>query len=814
MRVLCILAVTALFALPAAAQRLTIVRNGKSNYAILLAPNATPAMRHGAQELQHFLQEMSGAILPIVDLQPGATPRNAIVIRTDPQLAEEELTIRTVGSNIEIAGGGKRGAMYGCYALLEDVLGCRWFNQRVSKIPHRKTITLPPLNIRQKPAFEYREPYYTEAFNRDWAVRNRTNGNAQDLDESVGGRVAYGPFVHTFNSLVPPDEYFDKHPEYFSMINGKRMKGYYQLCLTNPDVLRISIERVKQWIRENPNATIFSVSQNDTGYACQCPNCKAVEKEEGAPSGVVLRFVNAVADAIAKEYPHVLIDTLAYQWTEDPPKITKPRPNVRIRLAPIGACVSHGLDQCSANTHPYRNLLAWSKITNQLYVWHYSTNFANYLQPLPDLDEIARDIPLFHEHGVVGLFYEGDYAPGGGGEMSELKAYLMAKLMWNPDRPAKPIIDEYINGVYGKAAPYIRKWLDLLHEGPRKHNIHAHIYDPPTAPYLSSDVLAQGDKLFDAAEKVTAGDPAAHDEVQRARLALEYVELMRAVPKYEVSGGQYKPTGGGPRGNLAQRVIEKIQRYHIGQVREGEPVEHFLERIRNTGASYPVETLENESLRLDVVPALGGRIVQLIAKPAQMNVMHVAEPTREGYPNAGGYEEYTAGEYRSPGWNEAYTAQAAPGSLTLSARLPNGIRLTRTYSLEGSSLRITSTASNESDTPVSVTLRGHPEFAIPEGSKAVVAFRNRGGKMVDIPVGEKPTEIFLRGKDLPDGGWTLNAAGIAITERFDPEQTDTALLDTSPADHRVNLELYAKPVRLAPHTSVTFDQVWQIRAAR
>lgn len=814
MRTLCIVALLLPFALSAAAQRLTIVRNGKSDYAILLAPGATPAMRHGAQELQRFLQEMSGAVLPVIEMEPGHAPSRAIIIRTDPALSEEELTIRTRGNSIEIAGGGKRGAMYGCYALLEDVLGCRWFNQRISKIPRRKTITLPPLDIHQKPSFEYREPYYTEAFDRDWAVRNRTNGNAQHLDESVGGRVAYGPFVHTFNSLVPPDEYFDKHPEYFSMINGKRMKGYYQLCLTNPDVLRISIERVKQWIKENPNATIFSVSQNDTGYACQCPNCKAVEKEEGAPSGVVLRFVNAVADAIAKEYPHVLIDTLAYQWTEDPPKITKPRPNVRIRLAPIGACVSHGLDQCSANTHPYQNLLAWSKITNQLYVWHYSTNFANYLQPLPDLDEIARDIPLFHNHGVVGLFYEGDYAPGGGGEMSELKAYLMAKLMWNANRPAKPIIDEYIDGVYGKAAPYIRKWLDVLHDGPRHHNVHAHIYDPPTAPYLSPAVLAEGDRLFDAAEKATSNDPVSHAEVERARLALEYVELMRATPKYEVSGGEYKPTGGGPRGDLARRVIDKIQRYHIGQVREGEPVEHFLERIRNAGASYPVETLENDALRLDVVPALGGRIVRLIDKRSGTNLMHEAGPSSPGYPNAGGYEEYAAGEYRSPGWNEAYSVQSKPGSINVSARLSNGVVLTRTYSLEGSSLRIVSTASNSGDAPATVTLRGHPEFAIPEGSKAAVTFQSRNGKTVEVPIGDKPAELFFRGNDLPDGAWTLRAGTTTVTERFDAAQTGTVLLDTSPSEHRVNLELYAKPVTLAPHSSVTFDQLWQIGGAQ
>lgn len=534
---------------------------------IVVPPNAAPAVRHGADDLQRFLREMSGAELPIVEAGQKRQPPYSVRIETDPTLAEEELRIRTEGTTLRIAGGGRRGALYGCYALLEDVLGCRWFNSRVTVIPKRTTISLPALDIHQKPAFEYREPYYTEAFDRDWAVRNRTNGNAQHLDESVGGRVAYGAFVHTFNDLVPPEKYFDAHPEYFSMVGGVRKKGYFQLCLTNPDVLHITIAQVNRWIADHPDATIFSVSQNDAYGRCECPECAAVEKEEGAPSGVVLRFVNAVADAVAKEHPRVLIDTLAYQWTEDPPGVARPRPNVRIRLAPIGACFSHPLDRCDANRRAYANLQAWGKITNQLYIWHYSTNFANYLQPLPDLDEIAGDIPLFRKNGAVGIFYEGDYAPNGGGEMSELKAYLMAKLLWDTARDPKPIIDEYVKAVYGKGAPFITEWLDRLHRDARVKNVHARIYDSPRAPYLSPDLISEGVRLFDSAETATSGDASALAEVQRARLALEYVQLMTAAENTP------------QRADLARRVAEKIRRYGIGQLREGQDVGEFLKRI-------------------------------------------------------------------------------------------------------------------------------------------------------------------------------------------------------------------------------------------
>jgi hypothetical protein len=339
-------------------------------------------------------------------------------------------------------------------------------------------------------------------------------------------------------------------------------------------VLKIVVAGVKQWIRENPDAKIFSVSQNDSdGDYCQCPDCSAVTKAEGAPSGLLLRFVNQVADEVGKEYPDVLIDTLAYQWSEKPPLHVRPHRNVRVRIAPINACFGHGLDACDANKAPMANLAAWSAITDKrLYVWHYSTNFANYMQPLPDLDEIARDIPLFHRNGVVGLFYEGDYAPGGGGEMAELKSYLMAKLMWDPSRPAKPIVAEYLNGVYGPAAPYIGRWLDVLHAPLRQDpKMEAHIYDPPTAAYLSDATLQSGAVLFDEAERAAAMDPTALDEVRRARLALEYVQLMR-IKRDDLA---FPP--------LAKIVAEKVRAYGIGQAREGQDISVFLKSIGQAG---------------------------------------------------------------------------------------------------------------------------------------------------------------------------------------------------------------------------------------
>lgn len=564
------------------AEKLKIVDHGNAKAVIVLSQDAALSIRHGAEEIQRSVKQISGAELPIVSsVPPDSDKKVSIVLQQDTHLAEEEFQLKSSGNTLTISGGGKRGVLYGCYALLEDILGCKWYTSTISYTPKHKTIILPEIDRRDKPAFEYREPYYTECFDGDWAVRNRVNGNGQHLDDVRGSRVIYGKFVHTYADLVPPKTYFDSHPEYYSLINGKRVPNQ-QLCLTNPEILDIAVKQVREWIKENPQATIYSVSQNDTYGNCQCDKCIAVNKEEGAPSGLTLRFANAVAQAIEKDYPNVLIDTLGYQWTEDPPLHERPRKNVRIRLAPIGACFSHPIDKCDANKKVYANLKAWAGITDQLYIWHYSTNFAHYLQPVPDLDEIAGDIPLFKKMGVVGVFYEGDYAPGGGGgEMSELKGFIMSKLLWNPSRPVKPIIDDYLKGVYGKAAPYIQKWQDILHTPARTQMMDARLNNPPNAAYLSPDVIAQGLKLFDQAEKSVKNQPITLDQVQKARLALEYVELMQQFPKYRTSTVQPPLITPDALKQLIHIVENKIKKYDIQQVREGQPVSEFLKMLHS-----------------------------------------------------------------------------------------------------------------------------------------------------------------------------------------------------------------------------------------
>ena len=417
-----------------------LVDKGKSTYSICLSEAASPSEKHGAEELQKFVEQMSGARLPIVAETEAPEGNLALVENSSlikrlglripfETLGSEGFALKTEGHHIVIAGGRQHGTMYGVYTFLEK-LGCRWYAPACSVVPKKPTVIVEPLDETQKPAFEYRDVFFREASDKDWAARNKMNGSFANLDSSTGGKFEYYPFVHTFYTILPPGKYFQDHPEYYALVDGKRRNEGSQLCLTNADVLRLAIQTVLGWIDQHPEASIYSVSQNDS-YAgeggCECDNCRAVEQEEGGVhSGPILRFVNAVAAEVAKKHPDKLIDTLAYRYSEPAPLKARPHPNVRIRLCPIGACEAHAYEKCRNDAYFLNSLRDWSKITNQLYIWHYVTNFAHYLLPFPDFDELAADIPMYHKHGVVGLFLEGGYAEGGGAENAELRSYVMA----------------------------------------------------------------------------------------------------------------------------------------------------------------------------------------------------------------------------------------------------------------------------------------------------------------------------------------------------------------------------------------------------
>ena len=171
---------------PTKAGALTLAQDGQSDFVIVVADDASPSTKYGAEELQRFLSEMTGVELPIRNDQDAMAAHEIILgdnahlknVQTTidfDRLGSDGYVIRTVGPHLVIAGGALRGNMYGVYGLLEDHLGCRWFAPGVSRIPNRKRLAIGRIDDKQVPVLEYREPFTFDCFDGDWCARNRVN---------------------------------------------------------------------------------------------------------------------------------------------------------------------------------------------------------------------------------------------------------------------------------------------------------------------------------------------------------------------------------------------------------------------------------------------------------------------------------------------------------------------------------------------------------------------------------------------------------------------------------------------------------------
>jgi hypothetical protein len=559
----------------------TIAENGKAKCVVLPRTNATATEQNAVKELTNTLTQITGVSFEVIQRKPKFFERY-ILVGLVTNVPEEYIRIDVERSRIILLGGSPRATLYAVSRFLQNSCDVRWWTPWASHIPLRPTLVVKNISLREKPAFEYREAYWTPAFNAQWAVRNFCNGQSHRIPNELGGAVRYKGFVHTFYPLVSPTN-FAAHPEWFSFTKGKRTTNYAQLCLTNPKLRDYTVERVKQWLRQSPEARIVSVSQNDWHGFCECDVCKAVDDREGSHAGTMIAFVNYIAEKIEREFPHVAVDTLAYQYTRKPPKTVKPRHNVIVRLCSIECNFREPFDHPS-NASFGDDIRGWAKICDRLYVWDYTTDFAHYVQPHPNWFVLGPDLHFFATNHVRGVFSEGAYQSHGS-EMSEMRAWVTARLMWNLQLDDRALIREFVQGYFGtNAAPHILKYFALLHDASRGHNLTC--YSKTDAPFLAFKQLVEAERLWQAAECDTT-DEELLTRIRLAHLPVRYVFLQRwSALKKECDDAKSEWPLGNSRKQVAEdfaavaRGIEGKPWTKVTRMNEGGlTLEQFLGRV-------------------------------------------------------------------------------------------------------------------------------------------------------------------------------------------------------------------------------------------
>lgn len=479
---------------------------------------AYPEDAEAAELLQHYMQEATGFPFLIRDAK---VQKGDIVLMENPNLPEDAFKVYKKGSCVVLDGYGKS-LKYAVCDFLEQEMGMDYWGAGAYDLPHKTTVTVRDRT--EVPTFRYRQTSH-------WSMREDPFYSTWYRLEEPHEVFVNNLWVHTCNYLLPASRYGKEHPEYYAFFGGERHPGSAsQWCLTNPEVLEIVCGRLDSLFRAHPDQDMISISQNDgSDTYCRCPSCQAVIDEEGSPSGPIIRFVNAVA----RRFPDKQISTLAYLFSVTPPAKTKPASNVNIMLCDIDCRRQTSLTENPSGQAFMECLEGWSAISNNIFLWDYGINFDNYLSPFPNLSTIRDNMQIFKNHGVQMHFSQ--IASVFGGDMADLRSYLVSKLMWNADAPLDSLERHFCEGYYGAAAEPILRYIHMMEGAAVATDVDLFIYDSPVSykdNILQPALMRRYNALFDQAEAAVAADPVKLERVHRTRLPLQYsaLEIARTRP--------------------------------------------------------------------------------------------------------------------------------------------------------------------------------------------------------------------------------------------------------------------------------------------
>ncbi|PTY03432.1 hypothetical protein DB346_05995 [Verrucomicrobia bacterium LW23] len=527
---------------PAApASRLPLAESGKAVMRLHVATDADVVTLGAARDMARHLKLLTGAdFLPLShDANPIEGPLlvlgrdSALTSKLCPdipydKLGQDGFVIRTVGRHIVIAGATPRGTMYGVNWFLDRKLGIRWLSPHYTYVPATAaTLSVEPMTELQVPRFEYREVLSDEGSSPAFAAHNLLNGRshgpsygrtAPELACWDGKWMAKGGTAN-FWELIPKKVHGAKHPEWYT--GG-------QVAMMNKAMRAEMAKEVIRRLKAHPDyrSIWFNIWQMDWGWDMDAESAAFAKKHGGHASAPRLDMMIDIANQVRAVLPDARLAFNAYSWGFTPPEGMTVPDYILVFPMTIHVDYSTPLDQ-GRNEKLGQDITGWTKIARNVLVWDHITNWAGFLQPTPNIYPIGESIQwLSGNPGVHGYFVEGNWnSPGG--EFSSLRAWLIARLTWDPTLNVRALITDYCDTYYGKAGPLISQYIDLMHAAAKKSGDILGQRFQVDLPIYDLDFVMAADKLLDRAEEAVAADPERLAHVLQTRMGVDYVVLIR-----------------------------------------------------------------------------------------------------------------------------------------------------------------------------------------------------------------------------------------------------------------------------------------------
>ena len=460
-----------------------------------------------ADTLNVYLNKSVGISLEISDKQK----KRSIILVEKTDLNKDFISIDYKDSLITISANNKRNLYYATYDFIEKFLNVNWLSTDFTYYEDLKSINFP-----KNYSYYFEPPVLTRTVHSKLFYKDSVFADKLKVTNEAFPKYVPSARVHTFHRFLPYEVFYDKNPEYYALRNGKRLPT--QLCLTNTDVLKIVKDSVNSFFNKSPNSDVISVSQDDNTQYCQCDKCSKIDNQEGSPAGTMIHFVNAVAES----FPNKTISTLAYQYTRKPPKV-KPIENVLITLCSIecnrSVPIELGCKDFSSD------LKGWSQLTDNIRIWDYTTQFTNFLAPFPNWGTIKPNINLFVDNNAKWIF---EQHSNNDSELFELRSYIMAKLLWNPNLDFQTLLNEFNNKYYGNGGKYISEYVNSIQNQIDNTSFFLFLYGDPSQgfdSFLSPENLLNYDILFNKALNSVELDSEYYKRILRSKISIDYAVL-------------------------------------------------------------------------------------------------------------------------------------------------------------------------------------------------------------------------------------------------------------------------------------------------
>ena len=551
-------------------EKLVLVQGGKARAKILVGPQASRVERFAASELQKYLKQISGAELSISEGGQAGSDASILIGKAEanPSLqtlarkgkielsadypGKEGFILKTLPEALVIGGSDDLGVLYGVYALLEDELGCCWVAPGEDEVPNVQTIALLDLNRAEKPDTRYRALGYVSGdFERvDWAAKLRLNyvydylgyikfllyggektekdlGEAErrvkGLTEEAGKRglhIHWG--AHCYGFWLPPEKYFGEHPEYYSLIDGKRYANEtmhnWQYCISNQEVAQVVADNICRFFQENPAVETVALDPNDGSGDCQCQECRKLQREAGM--NLYLYFADKVARMVAKKCPGKII---SFDCNYHPGRCTPPE-NYRLadNLVYLNGFLNRSYGHpiydkriASSYQRNYQFLMAWAKdYADKQWIWciHYQIyGTRGILMPMyrviqQDWKHLTEDVGIWGGCSVAGW----DWAEW------VFFRYIFAKATWDNDVDMAKVLDRYCQGAFGQAAKPMRRFLQILDQSMQEVQKEGKLYDNK---YFDLPRLLDSKEMKELGDLLNEAESLAQKEAVKERIA-------------------------------------------------------------------------------------------------------------------------------------------------------------------------------------------------------------------------------------------------------------------------------------------------------